>query len=62
MKGGGPGGNRTHIDGFAVRYIAILPPDLGCGAYISLSPATRQGQNAVIMKGDAFFIFLNRRA
>lgn len=25
---GGPGGNRTHIRGFAVRCITTLPPDL----------------------------------
>ncbi len=27
-RGGGPGGNRTHIRGFAVRCITTLPPDL----------------------------------
>lgn len=32
---GGPGGNRTHIRGFAVRCITILPPDpTWCVGYI----------------------------
>ncbi len=41
---GGPGGNRTHIRGFAVRYITILPPDqLVCPLYLFLQPSGQEG-------------------
>lgn len=59
-KTGGPGGNRTHVRGFAVRCITILPPDR-CGVWaLSLltqfwsSHCVKDFQNASVPKEEVF--------
>ncbi len=50
LTGGGPGGNRTHIRGFAVRCITTLPPDLTgvCGLVIGLAGPPGQGAEGAL--------------